>query len=249
MVDSLLASSAYRLRKKLRSAHAPHARRKRSVGMTSVFWSAGQTLRISFLNRTCPWHKQAIVATACHWLKYAHLHFRLVNDGDSQAEIRIRTDVAEDINYSFLGNQSLNETDDESMAIGTQPSDPRFEANVLHEFGHALGMEHEHQHPHANIPWDLAALRLLLKDILAKEVDDQGALEEAIEDELTTQFLPLPDDGTRLLLPYDRRSIMHYQVRQAHTLGNWKTGRNRVISEGDKRFMRLVYPHPCQLRC
>lgn len=116
MVDSLLASSTYRLRKKLYSAHAQHTRRKRSVGVTSVFWSAGQTLRISFLNGTCPWHKQAIVATACHWLRYANLHFKLVNDGDSQAEIRIRTDVAEDINYSVLGNQSLNEAD-ESMAI------------------------------------------------------------------------------------------------------------------------------------
>jgi len=214
-----------------------------------MFWSAGQTLRISFLNGTCPWHKRAIVTTACQWLRYANLHFRLVNDDDSQAEIRIRTDVAEDINYSVLGNQSLNEPDEESMAIGTQPSDPRFEANVLHEFGHALGMDHEHQHPHANIPWDLAALRLLLREILAKEVDDQEALEEAIEDELTTQFLPLPGDDTRLLLPYDRKSIMHYQVRQTHTLGNWKIGLNQVISEGDKRFMRLVYPRLCQLRC
>jgi hypothetical protein len=248
MVDSLLASSTYRLRKKLYSAHAQHTRRKRSVGVTSVFWSAGQTLRISFLNGTCPWHKQAIVATACHWLRYANLHFKLVNDGDSQAEIRICTDVAEDINYSVLGNQSLNETD-ESMAIGAKLSDPRFEAIVLHEFGHALGMDHEHQHPQANIPWDLAALRPLLREILAKEVDDQEALEEAIEDELATQFLPVPDDGTRLLLPYDRQSIMHYQVRQTHTVGNWKTRQNQVISEKDKRFMRLVYPHPRQLRC
>jgi len=248
MIDSLLASSTYRLRKTLRPAPAPHTRRKRSAGGTSAFWSAGQTLRISFLNGTCPWYKKAIVTTACHWLEYAHLHLRLVHDNDGHAEIRIRTDVAEDINYSVLGNQSLNEPE-ESMAIGAKLSDPRFESTVLHEFGHALGMEHEHQHPHANIPWDLKALRRLLREVLEKEVDDQRALENAIEDELTTQFLPVPDDGNRLLLPYDKQSIMHYQVRQSHTVGNWKSERNDAISEGDKRFMRLVYPRPCQLRC
>jgi len=33
-------------------------------------------------------------------------------------------------------------------------SDSEFSRTVIHEFGHALGMIHEHQHPLAAIPWD-----------------------------------------------------------------------------------------------
>jgi hypothetical protein len=32
--------------------------------------------------------------------------------------------------------------------------DQEYSRVVLHEFGHALGAIHEHQHPAAGIPWD-----------------------------------------------------------------------------------------------
>jgi hypothetical protein len=36
---------------------------------------------------------------------------------------------------------------------------------------------------------------------------------------------------------------MHYPVLQALTQGDWEVGINSQISEKDKAFMRLAYPH------
>ncbi|MFF7108185.1 hypothetical protein [Pseudomonas sichuanensis] len=186
--------------------------------------------------------------TASLWLEHAYLQFELVDDNDDRAEIRIRTDVTEDVNYSLLGRYSQLVTD-ASMALGVSLSDPLFDQIVLHEFGHALGMEHEHQHPHAYIPWNLDALREALAQALSQETNDPQELLAAIETELNIQYLPLAEDDVQPMLPYDLESIMHYPIRQAHTWGNWEVGQNTKLSQKDKRFMRLVYPAPGQNGC
>lgn len=245
MSDTLVANAIYRLRQKLHLPQAMKPRKKRSVADYSVFWRPGQTLRISFIGTPCPWLKKSIFDTACQWLKYANLNFELLDNDVDKAEIRIQTDVQEGVNFSFLGNQALD-VGGATMALGVKLSDPLFEPFVLHEFGHALGMEHEHQHPRANIPWDLDAVRQMLAVILADEANNPNDLDDLIEEDLATQFLPLPDNGDLLILPYDRRSIMHYPIRQKLTRHAFKRSHNLKISKKDKRFMRLVYPASCQ---
>lgn len=245
MSDVLVANATYRLRQKLQPPQAMKPRKKRSVADHSVFWRPGQTLRISFIGTPCPWLKKAIFDTACQWLKYANLTFELLDNNVNEAEIRIQTDVQEGVNFSFLGNQAL-EVDGATMALGVKLSDPLFESYVLHEFGHALGMEHEHQHPQANIPWDLDALRQLLAVLLVDDANNPDDLDELIEEDLATQFLPLPDNSDLLILPYDSQSIMHYRIRQKLTHHGFKRSHNLKISKKDKRFMHLVYPASCK---
>lgn len=249
MTDVLLANTLYRLREKLHTRPAASSiRKKRSLDVHSPFWQPGQTLRISFTGTPDPWLKTAVLQTASLWLEHAYLQFELVDDNDDRAEIRIRTDVTEDVNYSLLGRYSQLVTD-ASMALGVSLSDPLFDQIVLHEFGHALGMEHEHQHPHAYIPWNLDALREALAQALSQETNDPQELLAAIETELNIQYLPLAEDDVQPMLPYDLESIMHYPIRQAHTWGNWEVGQNTKLSQKDKRFMRLVYPAPGQNGC
>ena len=33
-------------------------------------------------------------------------------------------------------------------------------STVMHEFGHALGLKHEHQSPNANIQWNMKELEI-----------------------------------------------------------------------------------------
>ncbi|PYC19023.1 hypothetical protein [Pseudomonas mosselii] len=245
MSDVLVANAIFRLRQKLQLPQAMKPRKKRSVADHSMFWRPGQTLRISFIGTPCPWLKKSIFDTACQWLKYANLKFELLDNDVEEAEIRIQTDVQEGVNFSFLGTWA-QEVDGPTMALGSKLSDPLFESFVLHEFGHALGMEHEHQHPRANIPWDLDAVRQLLAAVLADEANSPDELADLIEEDLAIQFLPLPDNGDLLILPYDKRSIMHYRIRQKHTRHDFKRSHNLKISKKDKRFMRLAYPASCK---
>ncbi len=68
-------------------------------------------------------------------------------------------------------------------------------SNVLHEFGHALGLEHEHQRSDF---WDV------LKDLVVSEPDKlPGACDEHLG-------FPFKEGVTRFQTKYDPNSIMHY---------------------------------------
>ncbi|MNJ37472.1 Astacin (Peptidase family M12A) [compost metagenome] len=198
------------------------------MGSFDKFWKPGRTLRISFVHRPKDWLKDAIFTTACKWLPYVNLNFELVENKTEDAEIKILAYGQE--NYSLIGTDALT-CSGFSMALGVDRTSEKFEQIVLHEFGHALGLLHEHQHPDADIPWDIPKVYAYYAAM--------GA-EEAMVNEMVLK--KLEDDSLRKL-PYDRHSIMHYPISNELTLGDWEIGHNAEISEKDKAFMRMVYPH------
>lgn len=243
MNDSLLAKTASALRHSLLPpAPKPPVRRKRSVSVSSALWTPGQTLSISFIGTTPESLKQAILVVAHEWLEHAYLKFELRNDNDAAADIRIQTDGPENLNKSALGNLSLR-SDGASMSLSVKPSAPWFKRTVLHEFGHALGMHHEHQHPDANIPWNVEAL---VENIASEFSEDEQAHEDfndLLFNQIATNYFPLQRDDL-FTLPYDKESIMHYTIEQSVTFGDWALEESDKISEKDKQFMRIVYPAP-----
>lgn len=109
--------------------------------------------------------------------------------------------------------------------------DDEFSRTIIHEFGHALGCVHEHQSPAAAIPWNRDAVYYyyLVNDGWNRaEVDAQIFAEWAAAD---TQFTP-----------FDPASIMEYPVPPELTTNGFSIGWNRVLSEGDKAFIREMYP-------
>ncbi|MFF7108186.1 hypothetical protein [Pseudomonas sichuanensis] len=182
MQDILFETSIAKRLKTRRVPSTPRSsRKKRSIGDHTIFWETGSTLRISFTGHPEEDLKQAIVAVARAWLVHANLDFELVDDDDQSADIRIDTAVPPDFNESALGLVARN-MDGPSMSLGVRPADEHFRRIVLHEFGHALGMIHEHQHPMANIPWDLEALRARFTGRLAPEATTDEELDEMIEE-------------------------------------------------------------------
>ena len=205
-------------------------RRKRSIGYFDKFWSPGRTLRITFVNDAEESLKQAIFAAACKWLPYVNLSFELVADDDDDSEIKIYTGGTPELNYSVYGTDALTSAG-ASMVLGVTPDMESFERTVIHEFGHALGAEHEHQHPDANIPWDIPKVY----EHYASKGIDKATVDENV--------LARIENSSLRKVPYDRHSIMHYPVLQALTQGDWEVGINSQISEKDKAFMRMAYPH------
>ena len=135
-------------------------------------------------------------------------------------------------NYSAIGTDAtLRGPSENTMNIGTDLAHPMFESAVFHEFGHALGMEHEHQHPNADIPWNKPVVyhHYLTNFNWSKEQVDHNL------------FRTLETTNTRTT-PYDPTSIMHYAIPNELTTGDWFVNKNTKISQNDRRLMRKIYP-------
>lgn len=206
------------------------SRRKRAVLNYSKLWANGRTLKIAFLDAPDAEHKTRIIDAASQWLPYINLKFEFVDD--LSGDIRIATKNND--NSSMLGTDALLiHPDYPTMNLGVKPDHQDFEVIVIHEFGHALGAMHEHQHPQARIPWDKPKVYEFYKN------REMNPLTEAqVDRNLFASF----DTLDAIHTTYDRKSIMHHPVDNSLTVGNWEVPINRKISKKDKRLMRLLYP-------
>lgn len=211
-------------------------RKKRAIGKPSHFWTPGQTLRIAFLNGDQPF-KDAVKAAASEWLPYINLNFDFV-EGES-GDIRISSEPG--IYWSMIGTHALLIEDGPTMRLSPDLQAPAFfAANVMHEFGHALGAEHEHLHPESNIPWNKAAV--YAAHWVKENADEDDYARRSVDE----RYFNLLDASDFDHLPYDPKSIMHYAVRQDWTHGDFKIDLNLALSEKDKTFMSKAYPYPAE---
>lgn len=206
-------------------------RAKRSVAIHTKFWELGRTLKIAMYDEN-----QKTIDTvkniAGKWLVHANLEFEFISGAVGDIRIKIEPNQTTD-SYSFFGTDALICPPDEpTMKIGIALEDDDFESTVLHEFGHALGLHHEHQHPDADIPWDLEKVYAWYKE----EFDWERDL-------VDSQVLPLPRSTYYTYDDYDPLSVMHYDIDSKLTLNNWSHPGNFKLSKNDKETIRKIYPH------
>jgi hypothetical protein len=203
-------------------------RQKRGIATHSKFWASHRTLKIAFINPPSQTHREAVIKAIRQWQPSINLTLEFVND--ATGDIRITMEAP--ANYSAIGTDAtLRQPHENTMNIGTDLAHPRFEAAVMHEFGHALGMEHEHQHPQADIPWD----KPKVYDYYERNFNWS---KERVDHNF---FRTLEAINTRTT-PYDKLSIMHYKISNDLTIGDWSVENNNSISQKDRRLMRKVYP-------
>lgn len=203
----------------------------RSVSDHGRLWLPGSTLTISFLGNPDPDLKKAIQDLAVKWLPHGNLQFQFTSNNNGDADIRISTPDS-GLSSSAVGTDARLYNPDESMILAIRPNyGVYFESTVLHEFGHALGLLHEHQHPQAMIPWD--------RDKLIAKFQGTDLTAEVIESNFLTRLNPTG----LLVLDYDPLSVMHYEVFADETDGVFEIGLNYELSDKDKEFMRTAYPY------
>lgn len=203
-------------------------RSKRAIGTWSKFWGNGRTLRIAFVDTPTQAKRLAIEALIKQWQPSVNLQFEFIDQGES--EIRISTSSA--TNNSAVGTDALlYEQHEPTLNLNIEIDHPEFEATVLHEFGHALGLQHEQQHPKANIPWDKPKVYEFYQT-------HYGWTEKDTDLNVLT---PL-GGSDHLWGSYDKDSIMHYPVPNELTTEDWEVGINTKISMLDRRVMRKAYP-------
>ena len=217
---------------RVRRLGASHLGILRAAVERLTLWETGRTLRVLFLDGETS-VKTKVAEIAKEWEQVANLKLDFVRSG--AAEIRISF-LDKGFSWSTVGTDARTvPRTAATMNYGwLEPSTSlrEYQRVVRHEFGHALGMIHEHQNPDAlsKIPWD----RPKVYDYYAQQGWDKAAVDHNI-------FAVYDVDETNFTT-FDPTSIMQYAVPDSLTHGSFAIGWNTALSQTDRDFMRSQYP-------
>lgn len=202
--------------------------RTRAIALLGKLWMNGSTLRVRFMGGT-PEQQAKVREQAAWWTAHANLSFDFNNAGD--AEIRIAFDPTKGA-WSYVGTDCRGiPMDQPTMNLGFMDG-----GTVAHEFGHAIGLMHEHQNPAGGIEWNEAAV---IRDLSGPP---NNWSEATIRHNVLNKYRADQVNGTA----FDPDSVMLYFFPNEWVKSGVGTRANPVLSATDKSFIgsARAYPKP-----
>jgi Astacin (Peptidase family M12A) len=208
-------------------ATAPgRAGRTRAISPIGKTWMNGSTLAVRFIGGSAA-QRAKTREQAGWWEAVANLKFDF-NDAPN-ADIRITYDP-DDGAWSYIGTDCrsipLNEA---TMNLGFLDG-----GTAAHEWGHAIGLAHEHQNPAGGILWN--------EEVVLREMAGSPNFwsAEMTRHNVLARYKAEQVNGTS----FDRESIMLYFFPAEWTTNGIGTEANEVLSKVDKQFIAGARMYP-----
>ncbi len=208
----------------------PRADNAEAASLYQKKWNPERrVLDVDFLSE--PPYIDKVIQYARAWEDHMGLRFRF---GRGEPELLVAFDAGG--SWSFIGTDSIYYARNGrvSMNFGwfsANTDDSEFRRTVLHEFGHALSLVHEHQHPASSVSWNEEAVVDYYKRYGWNNTD--------VQRNIFSKYRFSQINGTG----YDQESIMHYPipvefVKKKEDVVGWNTD----LSRADKSLVGFLYP-------
>jgi len=195
-------------------------------------WPSGSQITIRFLDGDAA-IQERVKSVARTWTDLTNLRFIWTTRAPTDIRIAFMPGNG---SWSYLGTQCRNIPEPKpTMNYGwltADSSDDEVRRVVLHEFGHAVGLIHEHQSPSGGgIKWNVAAV---VADLGGPPNNWDRA---TIENNMFAKY-----KDVAATQDVDATSIMMYPIPKTWTLDGTEAGLNTELSENDIAFIKKQYP-------
>jgi len=215
-------------------ATPPKNVQERAALVKNAKWNR-TTLTVSFLDGE-PDVQKKVMEHAKEWTRAAWGPAGLTFDFRKDQPTDIRISFKYDGSWSVIGSTAETIPQDQpTMNYGwltPDTDDDEYRRVVLHEFGHAIGLIHEHQNPAGGIEWDQPK-------VIA---DLSGPPNNWTIPVISHNMFETYDAKETNFTKTDPASIMMYPIPKAWTKNGFSVGLNTDLSETDKSFIAQQYP-------
>ena len=198
----------------------------RAVFVFRKMWINGSKLRVRFMGGN-PAQQALVKEQAQWWTQHANLTFDFNNAPD--AEIRIAFNSSDGA-WSYIGTDCQGIPRNEpTMNLGFLDG-----GTAAHEFGHAIGLAHEHQNPRGGIEWN--------EEVVIRELSGppNNWIREQIIHNVLEKYKVDQIRGT----DFDPDSIMLYFFPGSWVKSGIGTKANDVLSALEKTFIASKEAYP-----